>query len=143
MKISTLEHYNIRTERLAETIAFYTSVLEFTEGVRPGNPPPNSGAWLMNANNEAVVHIAAVDRNDPVAMARLTEVLGHRDLDSLSGGGAIDHVAFLAEGFEEVLDRCSKLGVPARSRSVPNTKVRQVFLTDPNGISVELNFRGG
>ena len=140
MRISTLENYNIRTERLAETIAFYTSVLEFSEGKRPGNPPP--GAWLLNANQEAVVHIAAVDRNDAAGLARTNETLGHRELDSLHGGGAIDHVAFLAEGFEDFIARCQDLGVPARSRQVPGTQVRQVFLTDPNGISVELNFRG-
>ena len=140
MRISTLEHYNIRTERLADTIAFYTSVLQFDEGKRPGNPPP--GAWLLNADQHAVVHIAAIDRNDPVNMARVNETLGERDLGSLHGGGAIDHVAFLAEGFEEFLTRCERLGVPARSRQVPGTQVRQVFLTDPNGISIELNFRG-
>lgn len=140
MQVSTLEHYNIRTEKLAETIQFYTAVLGFTEGVRPGNPGP--GAWLLNAKQEAVVHIAAVVRDDPVAMQRLTETLGHRDLDSLHGGGAIDHVAFLAHGFDEMLARCKKLDVPARSRAVRGTSVRQIFLNDPNGISVELNFRG-
>ena len=142
MRIGMLEHYNIRTERLAETVSFYTEVLGFRNGPRPGNPPPHTGAWLFNEEGTPVVHVTAFDRSDPERMKWVNEYLGHRDPDSLQGSGSIDHVAFAGEGYDAVLERCRSKGVPVRERLVAALSLRQLFLTDPNGISIELNFRG-
>lgn len=140
MRIGKLEHYNIRTEKLAETVQFYIDVLNLENGKRPGNPKPNTGAWLLNNEGDAVVHITAVDRNDPERLKWVNEYLGPRDLASLRGSGAIDHVAFSCEGYDEILTRCRKAGVPVRERFVEALGLRQLFVMDPNGISLELNF---
>ena len=103
MRIGKIEHYNIRTEKLADTVRFYTEVLGFTNGKRPGNPKPNTGAWLYNDEGVPVVHVTAVDRNDPERLKWVNEYLGHRDLDLLNGSGSIDHVAFSGVGYDEVL----------------------------------------
>ncbi len=141
MRIGMLEHYNIRTEKLAETVRFYTEVLGFRNGPRPGNPPPHTGAWLFNAEGVPVVHVTAINRNDPERMKWVNDYLGHRDPDSLKGSGSIDHVAFAGEGYDEMVERCRAQGVPVRERLVAALNLRQLFLTDPNGISIELNFR--
>jgi catechol 2,3-dioxygenase-like lactoylglutathione lyase family enzyme len=141
MRITTLEHYNIRTERLDQTLQFYTQVLGFRDGERPGNPRRHTGAWLYNDDNVPVVHVAAFDRNDKARVEWLNDYLGYRDIDSLHGSGAVDHLAFLAEGYEETLARCQTLNVPVRERLVAAANLRQIFVTDPNGISIELNFR--
>ena len=39
-----LDHYNIRTNRLAETIRFYETVVGLKSGFRP--QLPMAGAWL-------------------------------------------------------------------------------------------------
>jgi catechol 2,3-dioxygenase-like lactoylglutathione lyase family enzyme len=142
MRIGKIEHYNIRTEKLADTVRFYTEVLGFTNGKRPGNPKPNTGAWLYNDEGVPVVHVTAIDRNDPERLKWVNEYLGHRDLDSLNGSGSIDHVAFSGVGYDEVLARCRTLNVAARERLVEALSLRQLFVTDPNGISIELNFYG-
>ena len=142
MRIGKIEHYNIRTEKLADTVRFYTEVLGFTNGQRPSNPKPNTGAWLYNDECVPVVHVTAVDRNDPERLKWVNDYLGHRDLDSLAGSGSIDHVAFSSVGYEEVLTRCRTLNVAARERLVEALNLRQLFVTDPNGISIELNFYG-
>ena len=142
MHIGKIEHYNIRTEKLADTVRFYTEVLGFTNGQRPGNPKPNTGAWLYNDEGAPVVHVTAVDRNDPERLKWVNDYLGHRDLESLSGSGSIDHVAFSSVGYDEVLQRCRTLNVAARERLVEALSLRQLFVTDPNGISIELNFYG-
>ena len=141
MQIGLIEHYNIRTEKLANTVKFYTEVLGFRNGPRPGNPAANTGAWLYSGDTP-VVHVTAFDRNDPDRMKWVNDYLGPRDLDSLQGGGAIDHVAFRCEGYDEMVARCRSLEVPARERLVQALNLRQVFVTDPNGISIELNFHG-
>ncbi len=141
MKIGLIEHYNIRTEQLAKTVRFYEDVLGFRNGARPGNPPAHTGAWLFSGDTP-VVHVTAIDRNDPERMKWVNEYLGPRDLDTLRGSGAIDHIAFRCEGYAEMLERCQSLSVAARERLVKALQLRQIFVTDPNGISIELNFYG-
>jgi len=142
MKTRTLEHFNIRTERLTETLQFYTEVLGLRDGPRPGNPPRETGAWLYSADDVPVVHVSAFDRNDAKRVQWMNEYLGYRDIDSLHGSGAVDHMAFLAEEYDEMVAHCKSLDIPFRERLVAALGLRQIFVTDPNGISIELNYRG-
>lgn len=141
MQIGLIEHYNIRTEKLGDTVGFYTDVLGFRNGPRPGNPPAHTGAWLFSGDTP-VVHVTAIDRNDPERLKWINEYLGARDIDTLKGSGSIDHVAFRCEGYDEMVERCRSLAIPARERLVKALDLRQIFVTDPNGISIELNYYG-
>ncbi len=141
MGIRKLEHFNIRTERLELTLDFYTRVLQLRDGPRPGNPPRATGAWLYDGDGVPIVHVTAFDRNDAQRVAWMNDYLGYRDPDSLQGSGAIDHVALLAEGYEEMIERCRQMGIPYRERLVAALDLRQIFVIDPNGISIELNYR--
>jgi hypothetical protein len=85
----------------------------------------------------AVVHIIGMDRNDPEGLKRY---LGARDLSSLTGNGALDHVAFFADGLSDMLAHLNAIGVAPRERTVPSIGLHQLFLDDPNGIVVELNY---
>jgi len=87
-----------------------------------------------------VVHISAFDRNDPELMEKVNAHLGWRDPDSLQGSGAVDHLAFNAEGFDAMVERLQAEGIAYRQRRVEGARLSQLFLTDPNGISIELNF---
>lgn len=135
----TLNHFSIRTLDLAASQRFYCDVLGLVAGPRPAFPFP--GLWLYAGDTSqwanAVVHIIGIDRNDP---AGLKAYLGDRDESSLHGTGAVDHVAFFATGLAETLARLQRLGVPARERTVPSIGLHQVFVDDPNGVVVELNF---
>jgi len=62
------------------------------------------------------------------------------DESQLHGSGAVDHVAFFATGLADTLARLKDKGVECRERTVPALGLYQVFVTDPNGIVVELNF---
>lgn len=142
MRVGKIEHYNIRTERLADTVRFYTEVLGFRNGPRPGNPPAHTGAWLFNEDDTPVVHVTAFSRDDPERMKWVNEYLGDRDPDSLKGSGSIDHVAFSGVGYDAMVANCQTRDVPVRERFVQALNLRQLFVTDPNGISIELNYYG-
>ncbi len=135
----SLNHVSIRTTDLAATERFYVGLLGLTAGPRPEFPFP--GLWLYQGSHEryehAAVHVIGLDRNDP---AGLKAYLGDRDPASLEGSGAIDHVAFFATGLKEMLDRLAQRGISCRERTVPGLGLHQVFLDDPNGIVVELNY---
>ena len=135
----TLNHYSIRTLDLKACERFYTEVLGLRVGPRPDFPFP--GLWLYEGDTavwaNAVVHIIGIDRDDPEG---LKQYLGDRELSSLQGTGAIDHVAFFATGLKAMREKLDRLGVVGRERTVPTLGLHQVFVDDPNGVVVELNY---
>ena len=133
-----LDHYNLRTPKIQETIDFYTSVLGLLVGPRPSTRP---GAWLYDRADVPVVHVSGIDTSNPQAMKELEDHLGAKDLSTLEGSGAIDHVAFDGPDFAGALAHLQHLGVAYTERDVPQLSLKQLFVTDPNGVTVELNFR--
>lgn len=134
-----LNHFSIRTVDLDACERFYCGLLGLKKGPRP--PFPFPGLWLYAGETDrydnAAVHIIGIDRNDPEG---LKKYLGDRDESSLAGSGAVDHVAFFATGLKETLERLKANGIEGRERTVPVLGLHQVFIDDPNGIVVELNF---
>ena len=54
-----LDHFNIRTRKLADTVRFYEDVLGLEKGARPNFAFP--GAW-MYSEGKAVVHLVEFPR---------------------------------------------------------------------------------
>ena len=135
----TLNHYSIRTLDLPACERFYCGALGMRVGPRP--PCPFPGLWLYPAETsdyaQAAVHIIGTDRSDP---AGLKQYLGDRDEASLHGTGSVDHVAFFATGLAAMQARLKAEGIAARERQVPLLGLHQLFVDDPNGVVVELNF---
>jgi catechol 2,3-dioxygenase-like lactoylglutathione lyase family enzyme len=138
MGIQKLGHYSIRTGDLEASRRFYTEVLGLREGFRP--PFRFPGIWLYRGGDEAdfgVVHIIGIDRDDPQG---LKDYLGDKEEAALSGTGAVDHVAFLATGLGDMRARLAARGDPYTERTVPSLGLYQLFVQDPSGVTVELNY---
>jgi catechol 2,3-dioxygenase-like lactoylglutathione lyase family enzyme len=133
MAISRLDHYSIRTAKLEETRRFYTEIVGLDDGYRPEFPFP--GAWLYSAER-AVVHVVGYDPNDPMV---LLDYLGDTPLVG-EGTGTIFLVAFVATYLPGRGQKLKRLGVPYRERGLPSFNLHQLFLEDPNGVTIELNF---
>ena len=135
----TLNHFSIRTTDMDATRGFYETVLGLTVGPRP--PFPFPGLWLYSGDTgswaNAMVHVIGIDKNDPEGLKRY---LGDRDVSSLHGGGAVDHIALFAQGLEGMLTHLKTLGVACRERTVPQIGLHQLFLDDPSGVVIELNY---
>lgn len=135
----SLNHFSIRTTDLEATRVFYETVLGLTVGPRP--PFPFPGLWLYNGDHasvaNAMVHVIGIDKNDPNG---LKQYLGDRDVASLHGTGAVDHIALMTTGLEAMLAHLKRLGVPCRERTVPAIGLHQLFLDDPCGLVIELNY---
>ena len=56
------------------------------------------------------------------------------------GSGAIDHIAINCEDIRGTIDRAKKDKIPFEVRKVPARPLQQVFLHDPDGVMIELNF---
>jgi len=59
---------------------------------------------------------------------------------SQRGYGNFDHIAFLASDYDATCRHLDALGVEFRNNDVPRARLRQLFLTDPNRVMIELNF---
>lgn len=138
MPITKLAHFSVRTTALELSRRFYCEVLGFSEGYRP--PFKFPGAWLYRGGDEAdygVVHLIGIDKDDPKG---LTEYLGDKEEGGLHGSAAVDHLAFLATDLPEMHRRLHAFGLEFRERTVPSLGLHQVFVEDPSGITIELNF---
>jgi catechol 2,3-dioxygenase-like lactoylglutathione lyase family enzyme len=135
MALAKLDHYSIRTPRLDETRRFYAEVMGMHEGPRP--PFPFPGAW-MYVGDTAMVHLVGYDPNDA---AGLKQYLGDKPLAD-GGTGTIDHVAFVARDLPALKARLDGAGCAYRERTVPSLDLHQLFVEDPNGVTLELNFPG-
>lgn len=122
MGVGLLDHVNIRTGRLGDTVRFYEDVLGLTNGARPNFSFP--GAWLYS-EGRAVVH--------------LVDISGSAEPQK-PDSGVVHHVAFASRDFEAMKSRLQARQMPFDVRQVPGGDVWQIFVRDPNGVMIELNY---
>ena len=133
MPLSHIEHVLIQTADIAKTVEWYTRVLGMRAGFTPDFKFPVQ--WLYLGDND-VVHVteggASTSENRKRSVGQQTT--------ATEGSGAIDHVAFRCTGLRETLAHLRAEGVDFKERQVNDQGLYQLFLFDPNGIKVELNF---
>jgi catechol 2,3-dioxygenase-like lactoylglutathione lyase family enzyme len=128
----SLDHVNIQTVKLAETVAFYRDVL----GLRPGNPPapldPDRIQWMFDEEDRAIFHLS-----EPGSLNATGAI--NRSPDT----GAVHHVALACRDHDAMLDRLEGLGLDHGRNHVAAIDLKQIFVRDPNGVLLELNYRKG
>jgi catechol 2,3-dioxygenase-like lactoylglutathione lyase family enzyme len=130
MPVNGIDHVNIVTHDLEETAGFYAAVLGLERGETPVAAMGFSGAWMFDAQGQAIVHLVGYDP------ARH----GDRHRADAPNTGPVDHVALRCTGFTATLARLGELGLEHRVNDRKYAGLRQVFVTDPNRVSLELNF---
>jgi catechol 2,3-dioxygenase-like lactoylglutathione lyase family enzyme len=132
MQVNWLDHVNVITDKLDATAEFYKALLNLERRDAPAPLTPQSAQWMYDAGGKAIVHINAVDC--PRAF--------DREVQPGSLTGAIHHVALNCTGYDEVITRVEALGTPFQCNIVDAIGLRQVFVSDPNNVLLELNFFG-
>jgi catechol 2,3-dioxygenase-like lactoylglutathione lyase family enzyme len=120
--VGMLDHYNIRTRKFPETVEFYTGVLGLENGPRPNFAFP--GAWLYS-DGRAVVHLVDIT---PSSEAQKPD------------SGVVHHIAFVSRGFNAMKQKLATQRVDFDTREVPGGDLWQIFIRDPNGVMIELNY---
>jgi catechol 2,3-dioxygenase-like lactoylglutathione lyase family enzyme len=134
MPLSHLEHYLVCTDDIEATRVWYAQVLGLREG---WHPEVNFPAVWMYLGNVDIVHIAPSAKN---AGSNQKTYLGRTSQDTGSGTGALDHIAFRATGLAQMKSHLKVLGINFNERRANGQALYQLFMLDPNGIKVELNF---
>ncbi|HTC12403.1 MAG TPA: VOC family protein [Acetobacteraceae bacterium] len=133
MPLERLQHALIQTTDLAGTVRWWHEVL----GLQPG-PHPDFGfpvEWLY-LDGEDVLHLTQGGTN---ISSNRQAYLGQQS-QAETGTGVIDHLAFRASGLPDMIARLQRMGVEAKARRVNAQGLFQLFVFDPNGVKVELNF---
>jgi catechol 2,3-dioxygenase-like lactoylglutathione lyase family enzyme len=122
MPIAGLDHFAILSSDIVRTESFYTNIVGLTLGYRPELSFP--GIWLY-AGDRPILH-----------------VMSGKEIPS-TATGAVDHLAFEANGLDETLARLKANDIAFSSRYLERTGVTQVVFRDPDNVGVELNFGPG
>ncbi|HVB47465.1 MAG TPA: VOC family protein [Burkholderiales bacterium] len=133
MPLSHIEHVLIQSADMAATRDWYVRVLGFRVGPSPDFKFPV--CWLYLGEQD-VIHVTEGGANVSENRKRYVG----QDSQATQGSGAIDHVAFRCTGLCAMLAHLKAEGVAFRERQVSDQGLYQLFLHDPNGIKVELNF---
>ena len=126
MGLQGLNHYTIRPVDLEATKHFYEKVLGLELGYRP--PLTFPGYWLYCGDNPTV-HLIG-DRQGEEGLPE--RKVGHT--------GLVDHIAFSCTGLAAMRAHLDEHKVTYTARVIPRDRQTQIFLHDPNGVAVELNY---
>jgi catechol 2,3-dioxygenase-like lactoylglutathione lyase family enzyme len=134
MTVQALEHITIRCAQLQQTRDFYVELMGLTEGDRPAFP--FRGYWLY-LGGIPVVHL--VEASDSAGAWGRDIVIP----TAADGTGSFDHVAFRGDDFQAMRGQLQNAGATFKERVVPGGRLSQLFVLDPEGVLVEINFRTG
>lgn len=132
MGLKRIEHYFIYAQDLEASRRFYEAVLGFKVGYRP--PFDFEGYWLY-LDDVPCVHLGTAESS-----AALEYHLGRKEHRAGAHTGALDHVAFRGEDFAAYKAHLDACAVAYRHREVPDMKLQQLFVQDPDGLTLEFNF---
>ena len=132
MRVNRLDHVNIQTRRLAETVRFYADILDLAAGDPPPPLDPAEVQWMFDGDGRAIFHLSTAGSLNAVDDVNIGE-----------DTGAVHHVALDCTGHDEMVDRLERLGLEHRLNHVQAIDLKQIFVRDPNGVLLELNYRAG
>jgi len=121
MIVTGLHHYTLRagSESIDECLSFYTSVLNLRIGFRP--PSEERGFWLYSGD-QALLHLEICDHEDVIRTPTL------------------DRIAFACVNLPVTIRRLEDLGIDYTTNHLMDIDQFQIFLKDPAGLDLELNF---
>ncbi|MEQ8397017.1 VOC family protein [Thalassobaculum sp.] len=133
MPLTDLQHLLIQVADLDATVDWYVDVLGLEEG-----PHPDFGfpvRWLYLGGKD-VLHLT---EGGAAVSAQRRQYVGQQS-QAVEGTGVVDHVAFGATGLDATIAHLKDKGVAFTERRADLVTAYQLFLLDPNGVKVELNF---
>jgi len=102
---------------------FYCDVVGLSVGFRPAFE--RFGFWLYIGDDD-VLHLITPKEGDGRSLHK----------------SSFDHVAFKTAHYHDVLKKLKSLSIPFEEKPIPGMAAHQIFLRDPAGNRVELNFEG-
>jgi catechol 2,3-dioxygenase-like lactoylglutathione lyase family enzyme len=119
-----IHHVTINTADVDATVTFFNEIVGTRSVSRPDFGFP--GAWLQLG--ATMFHLNG------------GEGAKGRDGKIHRGGGAVDHIALVAQGFDAVKHQLVAKKLAWRQNAIPSAGLWQLFVHDPNDVLIEFNF---
>ena len=121
--ILSINHIQLVAEKdlVIQLRDFYCDVVGLTEGFRPTFE--RFGLWLYIGDKD-VIHLITPKEDDGRSSQK----------------SSFDHVAFKTGDYPGVLKKLKSLNISFEEKPIPDMTAHQIFLRDPAGNRVELNF---
>lgn len=132
MKLNALDHVNIITDDLQGTVRFFVEMFDLDVRDGPEPLPPEHVQWLYDDSGRAIFHINSKEMQQAY----------RRETEAGPTTGAIHHVALDCSGHQAFIVRLEAHGIDYRLNNIPSIQLKQLFFSEPNGVLLELNFRG-
>lgn len=130
MPLERLDHYFVYASDLEVSRRFYNDVLGLPTGPRPEFGFP--GYWFY-LEDRPVVHVGNEKFEGGYVSAD-----GSRTISGSTG--PVDHIAFRGNQIDDFVARFERMEVSFQRREVPDFRLSQIFVKDPEGVTIELNF---
>ena len=123
--ILSINHIQLVAEKdlVIQLRDFYCDVVGLTEGFRPVFE--RFGFWLYIEDKD-VLHLITPKEGDGRSLQK----------------SSFDHIAFKTTNYQGVLQKLKTLNILFEEKPIPGMTAHQIFLRDPAGNRVELNFDG-
>ena len=123
--ILSINHIQLVAEKdlVIQLRNFYCDIVGLSEGFRPLFE--RFGFWLYIGDKD-VLHLITPKEGDQRSLQK----------------SSFDHVAFKASNYQGVLKKLKLFHIPFEEKPIPGMTAHQIFLRDPAGNRVELNFDG-
>jgi catechol 2,3-dioxygenase-like lactoylglutathione lyase family enzyme len=123
--ILSINHIQLVAEKdlVIQLRDFYCDVVGLREGFRPAFE--RFGFWLYIEDND-VLHLITPKEGDGRSLQK----------------SSFDHIAFKTTNYQGVLQKLKALNISFEEKPIPGMTAHQIFLRDPAGNRVELNFDG-
>ncbi|MBS28888.1 MAG: hypothetical protein CL566_08215 [Alphaproteobacteria bacterium] len=136
MPISHLEHFLVVAQDYEATVQWYIDNLGFEKGPHPDFGVDVEVTWLYLGDRD-VIHVVPPRPDDDLRPAPDPDATPE---EIAQGSRPIHHIAFRAANRVEMTNRFKERGVIYLEQQASKEDLYQVFVRDPNGITVELNF---
>lgn len=123
--ILSINHIQLVAEKdlVIQLRDFYCNVVGLTEGFRPAFE--RFGFWLYIEDKD-VLHLITPKEGDGRSPQK----------------SSFDHIAFKTTDYQGFLQKLKTLNILFEEKPIPGMTAHQIFLRDPAGNRVELNFDG-
>jgi len=120
IQVRGLDHINITAPMpvIDKTRTFYANVLGLVDGFRPDF---GVGGYWLYSGDQAIIHL-------------------FEGADTGMSNGYLDHVAFQCTGLKSTISYLNENAIDYQKIDIEETGQALLFVVDPAGVKVELNF---
>ena len=141
MAIHRLDHINFITNDMPATMAFYCDVIGLAHGKNLSIDTEKSAYFYIKDQDIPILHIgnAKSDKQQP-KFQRFAD-LAEKNNGKFSTG-SIDHFCLLLDesDYQPMIEKLNQGGINYQNHCHQDVPLKQIWLLDPNGVRVELNF---